>query len=294
MQAYTIKQAFRLSGAATVMVLVVGAIASAFSARASATPSSSSPPSALPIPSSNPVSLIHTPLELNDKVVHWIQTSYSYDPTSRDPGNGVVITGDIWEQIGPDSLPTAFRAQYRLPDGTLLQEILQTRKEVIVIYGPAYAQARSPLYRGGTCDVARSPSNATDMAMLLPQFADVSALLGSVHRVGAVVSDSSSKPLPATPKSEFGAPTEIYGPDSLISRLTFRQLTNAPGITSAETIEVGAQARIRFDEIQDVDSSGAVLSTVWDAYGSLIVYEPKVAPESIFSASQALLGGCQI
>ncbi len=72
--------------------------------------------------------------DFSNRVLHWQNYSYSFDPKSPDHSNGQEITGEVWVQVGPDNKPVAMRGTFFHPDGSFHQDYLYADGRGIVVY----------------------------------------------------------------------------------------------------------------------------------------------------------------
>lgn len=72
--------------------------------------------------------------DFSDKVLHWQNYSYSWDPASPDHSNGQEIKGEIWVQVGLDNRPVAMRGTFFHADGSFHQDYLYVDGRGIVVY----------------------------------------------------------------------------------------------------------------------------------------------------------------
>lgn len=86
-----------------------------------------------PNPPENPS--ISTPWpDFSNKVLHWQDHSYFFEPGSPDDSNGQEIVGDIWVEVGGNNKPVALRATFRHADGSFHQEFLYVNGQEILVF----------------------------------------------------------------------------------------------------------------------------------------------------------------
>src|SRR5579884_4572569 len=89
----------------------------------------------IPNQSTPTVANANLPSALYGKVLHRAVYYYNYATGGIDPANGQIITSDQWFTIGANGDASLFQALNELPDGSILQEIVQTPTETTLFFG---------------------------------------------------------------------------------------------------------------------------------------------------------------
>jgi hypothetical protein len=227
------------------------------------------------------------PPSFASKILHWTQTNYAYIAGGIDPANGQTVVGDIWMKVDANGLPSLFQGRYTLADGTFLQEIFQTPAGATVIFGPQYAKYSAPGSTGSACTTQQQASSADEMRNLLPPFADASKLASN----GFAQKQASTLPqLPTTPPLAGVSPQQSFSAAAGAQQWTHQELKgNQLNNLSLITDQRG---RVIFEQAQLTNAQGTITNETRIARGSLLVYDTRVVPASVFVTPDQVLGGC--
>lgn len=218
---------------------------------------------------------VTTPPGLAGKVVHWSISEMSFTEAGPDPANGKVVLGDIWAEIGPDSVPVRFHGIYLYEDGRFRQEIVLTPTEEVITYDPLMA-VRTP--SGEVHCTVRDRTGVGRLRTVAPPFIDVGRLRAfgyqSVSTGGARSAPPMLSPLPGV------LPQQIYPADQVLQRWQRRQ--SAGGQSQTQTLELGPDGRLLLQQSRATNAQGKVVQEYSQGYGSLEVYAPESVPSSVF------------
>ncbi len=221
------------------------------------------------------------------KILHWSQTNYAYIAGGIDPANGQTVVGDIWMKVDANGLPSLFQGRYTLADGTFLQEIFQTPAGATVIFGPQYAKYSAPGSTGGPCTTQQQASNADEMRNLLPLFADVSKLASN----GFAQKQASTLPqFPTTPPLAGVPPQDSFSAAAGARQWTHQELKGNQ--LNSISLITDQRGRVIFEQAQLTNAQGTTTNETRIARGSLLVYDAKAVPSSVFVTPDQVLGGC--
>lgn len=215
------------------------------------------------------------------KVLHWTQIVYSYTAGGPDPANGQPLTGDIWVQVDTAGVPTTIHARYTFTNGTFYQEFVQTRTTATSILGKSY-------FTNAGCQVVQKVFSNNDLLSALPLFANVVALPSSGYSIkGTRV----PLPIPTTKPLAGVSPLTTYV-QSTTTQLWGLNRSLGNGMHDTQTMEVGLDSRVLATDTKLLDGKGQMIQENWQTYGQLEVYDTKTVPNTVFSLSQHLGGGC--
>lgn len=252
-------------------------------------------PGSTPVPSSvpfgngpadqTPPAFLVTIPSFAGKVLHWTQTSYTYNTLSPDPANGRPTNVDIWIQVGADGIPIIARSVSTFLDGTFHQANLYASDATTFILGPGY-QAVSP-HSFPECVLNEASYPVETRRSLLPPFVDEAMLpqFGFNQESG-----KATMQFPSTESLPEGKALETYGPDTTVRRWIMRESANRS--TNLKALEVGEGGRVLGSQAQLTSAEGDIVNETWTAYGPLEVYDPASVPTSVFDLSEQALGAC--
>lgn len=244
-------------------------------------PPGSLPPSPLPFtPPGQTVSPYFVMIPSHrDKILHWVQNSYTYNTMSPDRASGQVVTGEIWERVSADGIPDKFHGYYAFADGSFYQEVLQTSDKTIVV-----TSDRDP--KQVRCQ--ESPSTLDKMRFLLPPFVDRSML----PQHGFKSSGGLTKQLPSTASLPAVKPVETNSSDGGIQGWSSQQVDDL-GLNRLKRLEVNSSGRLLMGQTQSTNKSGEIQSETWTTYGTLEIYELKDIPVAQFNLSLKSKEACR-
>jgi hypothetical protein len=221
--------------------------------------------------------------------IHWQEREYHYASSSPDLANGQVLTGDIWEQIGTDGIPTLAHTWFTFADGRLHQENYQDRQTTITVHGADYTTTypeQVPLTQN-YC-VTHWPVVSSSFAKLTPEFADEGKLPAAGFRLAQ---GAPTRPLPDTPPLA-DPPVRVYAAPASLHVWKIQHPIAATSGTSVTIINVDAAGRVVYDEWLSTDAQGHATLDTWVAKGPLYVYAAAAVPAAVTAVPQAVPGGC--
>jgi hypothetical protein len=225
------------------------------------------------------------------QALHWRQTSYLDGPDIQDPSKGKEILGDIWVKLDATGAPDTFIARYTLPDGSFYQEIYESYQANIVILGPAFkTQADhlpSPLATPQPWCVQQVHGSPADLAGDLPAFVSESKLAEKGFRM-TTGSPAHSGPL-TPPLPDVSLATSLSNTSSV--RIWTNDETTARGVDHIR-IEVDGSGRVTVNEDKVMSAQGQVVSDIWTAYGSPLVYPAASIPTFVFALPNTSVAAC--
>lgn len=211
-------------------------------------------------------------------VLHWTQIVANYSLDSSGSMSGQQLTGDIWVAVGSDGLPTQIHVRYAQDDGTVVQEIIQTRSTETDLFGSGSGNLQ--------CRTAPHLLSTQDLQVALPPFVNSANLPASDYQQikGAV-----SHPHPSTSMALAGVtPSHVYA--SGIVTQTWQLHATHGSMNDNEIVSFGADSRILAHEVQLFDGQGKMIQRNWHSYGALQVYTS--VPAKVFSFSTQSSASC--
>lgn len=206
------------------------------------------------------------------QVLHWTQEVSSYTVNGPDPTNGKEMIGDIWVEVGSDGVPARIYTRYTLPDGTFVQELLQTPSTMTVLFDTSSRTTT-------VCNVANQSTSAKSLLSALPLFAKESLLSAASY---VQVGNEIQYPLPATSSLEGVVPRQIYpAGDSIHTWLLDKKFNS--GMSDTTAMEVNADGRVLATEIKLFSSTGELIQDNWHTYGQLQIYSVTSVPTTVFA-----------
>ncbi|TAH49974.1 MAG: hypothetical protein EYC68_15485 [Chloroflexota bacterium] len=218
------------------------------------------------------------------KILHWTKTDYSYSLNSLDPANGKPVQVEIWTRVGTNGIPTTTHAISTLPDGTFLQEVLQSPEETILILNNQYPVTSPDGLKRCKQHLPAYPDWMRQQ--VLPPFVDEAAL----KRFGFQKSREPHPELPTTVPLAGIQPLRAFGQGSKSQAWMLQQLENNKRNT--KTLWVGADGRVLASQGRLTNKEGNVINEASSTYGSLEVYEASSVPPDTFAISQQALEEC--
>ncbi len=216
------------------------------------------------------------------KVLHWTLTVSSYVPGSRDPENGQGLTGEIWVLTGNDGLPVSLHVRYIRSDGTMVQDIVETRTAETDYFSGAYGNQ--------PCTTGSHSMSQQELQSALPIFINTTSLAGNGY---LQVRTSSFHAFPGTVVSGSIQPEQMYT-SITIAQSWQANTTYASNMRDVKKLDLDGQGRLLREEVQLFDSKNTLIQDNWHTYGSLQVYNPAMVSPTIFTLSAQEKGSCHV
>ncbi len=214
------------------------------------------------------------------KALHWTQVVSTYTAGSHDPENGQVLTGDIWVLTGGDGLPIAIHVRYTRSDGTLVQDIVETRTSEADYFGGAYGSQ--------VCSVGSHKVPQQQLQSALPPFIDKTSL----SRDGYLqVQTRYSRAFTGKAVSSSIQPEQVYD-SSTVAQSWKANETYISNMRDVKMLDLDGQNRILREEVQLFDSKNTLVQDNRHTYGSLQVYNPAMVSSATFALSTQEEGTC--
>lgn len=214
------------------------------------------------------------------KALHWTQAVSTYTAGSHDPENGQVLTGDIWVLTGGDGLPMSIHVRYTRSNGTLVQDIVETRTSEADYFGGAYGSQ--------ACTIGSRKVPQQQLQSALPPFIDKTSL----SRDGFLqVQTSSFRAFPGTALSSSIQPEQVFA-SSTVTQSWKANEAYTSNMRDVKMLDLDGQNRILREEVQLFDSKNTLVQDNWHTYGSLQIYNPAMVSSATFALSTQEEGTC--
>ncbi|MBA2286538.1 MAG: hypothetical protein H0W02_13750 [Ktedonobacteraceae bacterium] len=214
------------------------------------------------------------------KALHWTQTVSSYITGGRDPENGQGLTGEIWMLTGNDGLPVSLHVRYIRSDGTMVQDIVETRTAETDYFGGAYGNR--------PCTTGSHSMSQQQLQSALPIFINTPSLTGNGY---LRVRTSSFRAFPGTIVSGSIQPEQVYT-SSTIAQSWQADTTYASNMRDVKKLDLDGRGRLLREEVQLFDRKNTLIQDNWHTYGSLQVYNPALVSPTIFTLGAQEKGSC--
>ncbi len=215
-----------------------------------------------------------------NKVLHWTQVVSSYTAGGQDPENGQVLTGDIWLLTGSDGLPVSIHVRYTRSDGTLVQDIMETRTSETDYFGGAYGKQ--------PCTTRPHSMSQQQLQGALPTFISKASLAEKGY---LQVRTNPFRAFPRTTLSGNIRPEQVYS-STAVAQSWQANTTYTSGLKDIKKMDLDGQNRLLRAEVQLFDSKNTLIQDNWHLYGSLQVYNPAMVPSTAFTLSLQEKGSC--
>ncbi|MGI8550741.1 MAG: hypothetical protein ACR2PL_08145, partial [Dehalococcoidia bacterium] len=221
---------------------------------------------------------------LQNKVLHWAQTTDSYTSTSPDPANGKQVTRDVWLETDANLKVMRFHSRSTLQDGTFLQEHIQDGVQEKSILGSIYNAPSPPAgipsgATSGACSMRLLQGPHTIAEDLLFVDSKILPQVGFNTIVGGSVVD-----LPTTHTPTGLSPEQAYGSGGKTQGWSIQEhLANGDSVTTE--LSVTGEGRLPFYQVLRTNPQGQVISQFRVTSGTLEVYSLNPVPTSVFDPS---------
>jgi len=216
-----------------------------------------------------------------NKALHWTQTVSNYTVGSPDPENGQVLTGDIWVLTGNDGVPVSLHVRYTRSDGTLVQEIVETRTSEADYFGGVYGSQ--------PCATGSHSMSQQQLQSALPIFINTTSLAGNGYQQ---VQTSAFRAFPETVVSSNIQPEQVYISVTIAQSWQANTTYTSSNMRDVKKLDLDGQDRLLREEVQLFNSKNTLIQDNWHTYGSLQVYNPAVVSPTIFALSAQEKGAC--
>ncbi|MDQ2907694.1 MAG: hypothetical protein M3Y81_29670 [Chloroflexota bacterium] len=214
------------------------------------------------------------------KALHWTHTVSSYVTGSRDPENGQELTGEIWVLTGNDGLPVSLHVRYIRSDGTMVQDIVETRTAETDYFGGT--DGNQP------CTTGSHSMSQQQLQSALPIFINTPSLTGNGY---LQVRTSSFRAFPGTAVSGSIQPEQVYT-SATIAQSWQADTTYASKMRDVKKLDLDGQGRLLREEVQLFDSKNTLIQDNRHTYGSLQIYNPALISPAIFTLGAQEKGSC--
>ncbi len=227
-----------------------------------------------------------------NEIYHFFEdTQIGIAPYASDPGVGKIITQEVWLESNSNGAIQARHDIERLPDGSLLQEELDTTSTTIIIRGPAYFPIEGNASNPFWCVSKGPPITTNGSITTFPYYVDTTG----VTQDGFVASiQSISKPVPPAPSAITGtSPSQALTVPNSVHEWQATGVAQDGHDISKVRIDADDQGRIIAFVEDNFNSAGNQIGTQWYSFGQIEIYASSAQlPSTIFAVPQQVTKGC--